>query len=161
MFPSRLAIWFPLIPGCILRANWEAARDPSVCRVKTRDGPNGDVFLGFEQLMCVPIELPMINENMLTGVERAWLKAIIKLSWLEDRAQTTSTQGHERIKSCFCFHTNHTTHMLHKDEGGDDAVYSTTSKSIKRTRGTDICKDRGGTQHEEERGRWKTPEKTV
>lgn len=31
------------------------------------NGPNGDAF---ERLMCEPIQLRMVNESMITGVER-------------------------------------------------------------------------------------------
>ncbi|KAF8893619.1 peptidase M24, structural domain-containing protein [Infundibulicybe gibba] len=40
----------------------------------TRGNFNGDVWLGFERLTCVPIQTRMVKENMLTKEEKQWLK---------------------------------------------------------------------------------------
>ncbi|KAG5340300.1 hypothetical protein C0989_002193 [Termitomyces sp. Mn162] len=46
----------------------------AVKRVKTRGEFNGNVWLGFERLTCVPIQTRMVKESMLTKEEKAWLK---------------------------------------------------------------------------------------
>ena len=45
-----------------------------VRRVKTKGEFNGDIWLGFERLTCVPIQTKMVKENMLTKDEKGWLK---------------------------------------------------------------------------------------
>lgn len=45
-----------------------------VKRVKTKGAFNGDIWLGFERLTCVPIQTRMVKENMLTKDEKQWLK---------------------------------------------------------------------------------------
>ncbi|KAK7043106.1 hypothetical protein VNI00_008460 [Paramarasmius palmivorus] len=46
----------------------------AVRKFKTRGGFNGDVWLGFERLTCVPIQTRMVKETMLTKEEKQWLK---------------------------------------------------------------------------------------
>ena len=41
---------------------------------QTKGGFNGDVWLGFDRLTCVPIQTRMVKESMLTKEEKAWLK---------------------------------------------------------------------------------------
>ena len=48
-----------------------------VRRVKTKGEFNGDIWLGFERLTCVPIQTKMVKENMLTKEEKKWLKVRI------------------------------------------------------------------------------------
>jgi Xaa-Pro aminopeptidase len=49
----------------------------AVRRVKTRGGFNGDIWLGFERLTCVPIQTKMVNEKMLSKEEKIWLKVTL------------------------------------------------------------------------------------
>jgi len=46
----------------------------AVRRVKTRGEFNGDVWLGFERLTCVPIQTRMVKDNMLSKEEKQWLR---------------------------------------------------------------------------------------
>ncbi|KAI0820086.1 Creatinase/aminopeptidase [Trametes gibbosa] len=46
----------------------------AVRRVRTKGQFNGDVWLGFERLTCVPIQTKMVKEVMLSKEERQWLK---------------------------------------------------------------------------------------
>lgn len=46
----------------------------AVRRVKTKGEFNGDIWLGFERLTCVPIQTKMVKDNMLTKEEKKWLK---------------------------------------------------------------------------------------
>lgn len=41
---------------------------------QTKGEFNGDVWLGFERLTCVPIQTRMVKESMLTKEEKQWLK---------------------------------------------------------------------------------------
>lgn len=41
---------------------------------QTRGNFNGDVWLGFERLTCVPIQTRMVKESMLTKEEKQWIK---------------------------------------------------------------------------------------
>ncbi|KAI0646026.1 Creatinase/aminopeptidase [Trametes meyenii] len=45
-----------------------------VKHVRTKGQYNGDVWLGFERLTCVPIQTKMVKEVMLSKEERQWLK---------------------------------------------------------------------------------------
>ncbi|KAI0779249.1 Creatinase/aminopeptidase [Fomes fomentarius] len=45
-----------------------------VKRMQTKGQFNGDVWLGFERLTCVPIQTKMVKEVMLSKEERQWLK---------------------------------------------------------------------------------------
>ena len=41
---------------------------------QTKGQFNGDIWLGFERLTCVPIQTKMVKEVMLSKEERQWLK---------------------------------------------------------------------------------------
>ena len=41
---------------------------------QTRGEFNGDIWLGFERLTCVPIQTRMVKESMLSKEEKTWLK---------------------------------------------------------------------------------------
>ncbi|KAG9083401.1 hypothetical protein FRC06_004552, partial [Ceratobasidium sp. 370] len=45
-----------------------------VRRVQIRDQREGDMWLGFERLTCVPIQTKMVKVELLTKDERRWLK---------------------------------------------------------------------------------------
>ncbi|KAK2464776.1 hypothetical protein APHAL10511_003194 [Amanita phalloides] len=45
-----------------------------VTRVKTKHANNGDVWLGFERLTCVPIQTRMVKDGLLTKEEKAWIR---------------------------------------------------------------------------------------
>ncbi|KAH6906528.1 aminopeptidase-P [Coprinopsis sp. MPI-PUGE-AT-0042] len=63
-------------PGFYLQNKWGVRIESSllVKRVKTRGEFNGDIWLGFERLTCVPIQMKMVKESMLSKEEKAWLK---------------------------------------------------------------------------------------
>ncbi|KAF8633799.1 hypothetical protein AX15_001241 [Amanita polypyramis BW_CC] len=63
-------------PGYYKAGAWGMRIESSllVTRVKAKHANNGDVWLGFERLTCVPIQTRMVKENMLTKEERTWLK---------------------------------------------------------------------------------------
>lgn len=42
--------------------------------LQTKNQFNGDIWLGFERLTCVPIQTKMVKDLMLTKEERQWLK---------------------------------------------------------------------------------------
>lgn len=46
----------------------------SSCVSQTKNQFNGDVWLGFERLTCVPIQTKMVKDVMLSKEERQWLK---------------------------------------------------------------------------------------
>ncbi|ESK89285.1 putative aminopeptidase cytoplasmic [Moniliophthora roreri MCA 2997] len=46
----------------------------AVKRVKTKGNFNGDVWLGFERLTCVPVDVRMVKKKLMTKTERVWLK---------------------------------------------------------------------------------------
>lgn len=41
---------------------------------QTKGEFNGDIWLGFERLTCVPIQTKMVKDAMLSREERQWLK---------------------------------------------------------------------------------------
>lgn len=45
-----------------------------VRRVQTKGNFNGDIWLGFERLTCVPIQTKMVKDSMLSRDEKQWLK---------------------------------------------------------------------------------------
>ena len=45
-----------------------------VRRVKTKHDFNGECWLGFERLTCVPIQTKMIKDGVLTVEEKQWVK---------------------------------------------------------------------------------------
>lgn len=51
----------------------------AVRRVKTKGEFNGDIWLGFERLTCVPIQTRMVKEAMLSKEEKQWLKVDLSL----------------------------------------------------------------------------------
>jgi Xaa-Pro aminopeptidase len=51
----------------------------AVRRVKTKGEFNGDVWLGFERLTCVPIQTRMVKDAMLSKEEKQWLKVRLQL----------------------------------------------------------------------------------
>jgi len=63
-------------PGFYLEGRWGMRIESGlvVRRVKTKGEFNGDIWLGFERLTCVPIQTRMVKENMLTKEEKQWLK---------------------------------------------------------------------------------------
>ncbi|EIW83367.1 Creatinase aminopeptidase [Coniophora puteana RWD-64-598 SS2] len=63
-------------PGFYLEGRWGMRIESAlvVRRVKTKGEFNGDIWLGFERLTCVPIQTRMVKENMLTKEEKQWLK---------------------------------------------------------------------------------------
>jgi len=74
----------PLVPGHVItnepgfyaRGKWGIRIESAliVRRVKTRGEFNGDIWLGFERLTCVPIQTKMVKEGMLSKEEKQWLK---------------------------------------------------------------------------------------
>ncbi|KAG5726736.1 hypothetical protein E4T56_gene11580, partial [Termitomyces sp. T112] len=63
-------------PGFYHEGKWGIRIESALAvkRVKTRGEFNGNVWLGFERLTCVPIQTRMVKESMLTKEEKAWLK---------------------------------------------------------------------------------------
>jgi Xaa-Pro aminopeptidase len=46
----------------------------TVKKVRTKGEFNGDIWLGFERLTCVPIQTRMVKDAMLSKEEKQWLK---------------------------------------------------------------------------------------
>jgi len=63
-------------PGFYLEGRWGMRIESALAirRVKTKGEFNGDIWLGFERLTCVPIQTRMVKESMLTKEEKQWLK---------------------------------------------------------------------------------------
>ncbi|KAI6037564.1 Creatinase aminopeptidase [Pisolithus marmoratus] len=63
-------------PGFYLEGKWGMRIESALCvrPVRTKGEFNGDIWLGFERLTCVPIQTRMVKENMLTKEEKQWLK---------------------------------------------------------------------------------------
>lgn len=63
-------------PGFYLEGKWGMRIESALCvrHVRTKGEFNGDIWLGFERLTCVPIQTRMVKENMLTKEEKQWLK---------------------------------------------------------------------------------------
>ncbi|KAI0338240.1 Creatinase/aminopeptidase [Trametopsis cervina] len=63
-------------PGFYKEKHWGIRIESAllVRRVTTKREFNGDIWLGFERLTCVPIQAKMVNDSMLTKEERKWLK---------------------------------------------------------------------------------------
>lgn len=82
--PHGFATDVPLVPGHVItnepgfysKGRWGIRIESAlvVRRVKTRGEFNGDIWLGFERLTCVPIQTKMVKESMLTKEEKQWLK---------------------------------------------------------------------------------------
>ncbi|KXN85540.1 putative Xaa-Pro aminopeptidase P [Leucoagaricus sp. SymC.cos] len=81
----------PLVPGHVItnetgfyiKGKWGVRIGSAliVRRVQTRHEFNGDVWLGFERLTCVPIQTRMVKESMLTKEEKSWLKEHNQKCW--------------------------------------------------------------------------------
>ena len=63
----RVQVSVPRARGRCVEADY---RSPT----QTKGQFNGDVWLGFERLTCVPIQTKMVREVMLSKEERQWLK---------------------------------------------------------------------------------------
>ncbi|KAF9490673.1 Creatinase/aminopeptidase [Pleurotus eryngii] len=63
-------------PGFYNEGKWGMRIESALAvkRVQTRGAFNGDIWLGFERLTCVPIQTRMVKESMLTKEEKQWLK---------------------------------------------------------------------------------------
>ncbi|KAI0697287.1 Creatinase/aminopeptidase [Cytidiella melzeri] len=63
-------------PGFYKEGHWGMRIESAllVRRVRTKGEFNGDIWLGFERLTCVPIQTKMVKDAMLTKEERQWLK---------------------------------------------------------------------------------------
>ncbi|KAI0746192.1 Creatinase/aminopeptidase [Earliella scabrosa] len=63
-------------PGFYNAGKWGMRLESAlvVRRVQASGQFNGDVWLGFERLTCVPIQTKMVREVMLSKEERQWLK---------------------------------------------------------------------------------------
>ncbi|KAF9455355.1 peptidase M24, structural domain-containing protein, partial [Collybia nuda] len=63
-------------PGFYNEGKWGMRIESALAvrRVETKGGFNGNTWLGFERLTCVPIQTRMVKENMLTKEEKQWLK---------------------------------------------------------------------------------------
>ncbi|KAF9065954.1 Creatinase/aminopeptidase [Rhodocollybia butyracea] len=82
--PQGFSSQVPLVPGHVvtnepgyyLTGKWGMRIESAliVRRFKTRGNFNGDIWLGFERLTCVPIQTRMVKESMLTKEEKQWLK---------------------------------------------------------------------------------------
>ncbi|KIJ60057.1 hypothetical protein HYDPIDRAFT_99513 [Hydnomerulius pinastri MD-312] len=82
--PHGFSSGVPLVPGHVitnepgfyLEGKWGMRIESALAirRVKTKGEFNGDIWLGFERLTCVPIQTRMVKENMLTKEEKQWLK---------------------------------------------------------------------------------------
>ncbi|EPQ56893.1 Creatinase/aminopeptidase, partial [Gloeophyllum trabeum ATCC 11539] len=82
--PHGFGIDVPLVPGNVITnepgyynaGKWGIRIESAlvVKRVTTKREFNGDIWLGFDRLTCVPIQTKMVKESMLTKEEKAWLK---------------------------------------------------------------------------------------
>ncbi|KAI0737462.1 Creatinase/aminopeptidase [Daedaleopsis nitida] len=63
-------------PGFYYAGKWGMRIESALAvrRVATKGNFNGDIWLGFERLTCVPIQTRMVKEVMLSKEERQWLK---------------------------------------------------------------------------------------
>ncbi|KAI0798677.1 Creatinase/aminopeptidase [Irpex lacteus] len=63
-------------PGFYKEGHWGMRLESAllVRRVRTKGEYNGDIWLGFERLTCVPIQTKMVKDAMLSKEERQWLK---------------------------------------------------------------------------------------
>lgn len=52
-----------------------------VRRIQTKHEFNGNIWLGFERLTCVPIQTRMVKESMLSKEEKSWLKEHNQRCW--------------------------------------------------------------------------------
>jgi Xaa-Pro aminopeptidase len=82
--PQGFSSSVPLVPGHVITnepgfyntGEWGMRIESALAvkRVKTKRHFNGDIWLGFERLTCVPIQTRMVKESMLSREERQWLK---------------------------------------------------------------------------------------
>ncbi|TFK53753.1 Creatinase/aminopeptidase [Heliocybe sulcata] len=82
--PHGFGIDVPLVPGNVITnepgyynaGKWGIRIESAlvVKRVTTKREFNGDIWLGFDRLTCVPIQTKMVKESMLTKEEKTWLK---------------------------------------------------------------------------------------
>ncbi|KAI0784645.1 peptidase M24, structural domain-containing protein [Abortiporus biennis] len=63
-------------PGFYLSGKWGMRLESAliVRRIATKHSTDGDIWLGFERLTCVPIQTKMVKDVMLTRDEKQWLK---------------------------------------------------------------------------------------
>ncbi|EAU90984.2 aminopeptidase-P [Coprinopsis cinerea okayama7 len=89
--PHSFSSSVPLVPGHVItnepgfyaKGKWGMRIESAlvVRRVKTKGEFNGDIWLGFERLTCVPIQTKMVKESMLTKEEKQWLKDHNQRCW--------------------------------------------------------------------------------
>ncbi|KAI0762185.1 Creatinase/aminopeptidase [Trametes elegans] len=82
--PQSFTSDVPLVPGHVLTnepgfynaGKWGMRIESAlvVRRARTKGQFNGDIWLKFERLTCVPIQTKMVKEVMLSKEERQWLK---------------------------------------------------------------------------------------
>jgi len=82
--PHGFSSHVPLLPGHVItnepgfynEGNWGMRIESAlaVTRVKTKGEFNGNIWLGFERLTCVPIQTKMVKDTMLSKEEKQWLK---------------------------------------------------------------------------------------
>ncbi|OBZ70561.1 putative Xaa-Pro aminopeptidase P [Grifola frondosa] len=82
--PQSFSSDVPFVPGHVLtnepgfynEGKWGMRIESALAvkRVQTKGQFNGDIWLGFERLTCVPIQTKMVKEVMLSKEERQWLK---------------------------------------------------------------------------------------
>jgi Xaa-Pro aminopeptidase len=82
--PHSFSSPIPLVPGHVitnepgfyLQGKWGMRIESALAvkRIRTKGEFNGDIWLGFERLTCVPIQTRMVKEGMLSKDEKQWLK---------------------------------------------------------------------------------------
>ncbi|KII92504.1 hypothetical protein PLICRDRAFT_50881 [Plicaturopsis crispa FD-325 SS-3] len=82
--PHSFSNSVPLLPGYVITnepgfykaGHWGMRIESALAvrRVQTKEQFNGDIWLGFERLTCVPIQTRMVKESMLSKEEKQWLK---------------------------------------------------------------------------------------
>lgn len=82
--PQGFSTSVPLVPGHVVTnepgyyntGKWGMRIESALAvkRVKTKGHFDGDIWLGFERLTCVPIQTRMVKESMLSKEDRQWLK---------------------------------------------------------------------------------------
>ncbi|KXN85541.1 putative Xaa-Pro aminopeptidase P [Leucoagaricus sp. SymC.cos] len=70
-------------PGFYIKNKWGVRIESAliVRRVQTKHEFNGNIWLGFERITCVPIQTRMVKESMLTKEEKSWLKEHNQKCW--------------------------------------------------------------------------------
>ena len=69
---KRVKVGFPYKPFLI----------PGTDVMQTKGHFNGNVWLGFERLTCVPIQTRMVKESMLSKEEKQWIKVRLSMSFV-------------------------------------------------------------------------------